>query len=325
MPIHTLDDLTTKKNLQLRKISVPLHAGRYSRYLLMEERLTKLAVLGLGSMGSALARCLLEAGYDVHVWNRTPGKSEALANAGAKVCTSADEAVGASNFAIVCIKSHKETVALVEELSTSLGGKTICDMSTGETSDADALVSILGERGADYMLGMINAYPSGVGKEDTTILTVGNAGTWERYGDIIRVLGGKSANVGERPSALAALFAGLFTVRQGFMFGMIFGALVCQKAGISLQVFSDQLPATLKLVNDYHNLFARTVPAEDYDNAEASMKVYAMAQEDALKTFESLDAPAEFMQLMYKRTKAAWDEGFGDKQLTALVQHMADQ
>ncbi len=285
--------------------------------------MTKLAVLGLGSMGSALARCLLGAGYDVSVWNRTPGKAEALANAGAEVCTSADDAIGASDFAIICIKSHKETVDLVEGVSTSLEGKTICDMSTGDTSDADRLVSILGKRRADYMLGMINAYPSGVGKEDATILTVGSVGAWERYGHIIRVLGGKSANVGERPSALAALFAGLFTVRQGFMFGMIYGALVCQKAGIPMQVYSDQLPATLKLVNDYHDLFARTVPAEDYDHAEASMKVYALAQEDALKTFESLDAPAEFMRLMYKQTKGAWDDGFGDRQLTALVQHMA--
>lgn len=291
----------------------------------MEKRMAKLAVLGLGFMGSALAHCLIETGHEVSVWNRTPGKAKALAKAGAQVCTSADDAIGASDFAIICIKSHKETVELVGGLSTSLEGKTICDMSTGDTADADALVSMLGERGAAYMLGMINAYPSGIGKADTTILTVGSVGTWDRYSDIIRILGGKSANVGERPSALAALFAGLFTVRQGFMFGMIFGALVCQKAGIPLQVYSDQLPATLKLVNDYHNLFARTVPTEDYGNAEASMKVYALAQEDALKTFKSLQAPAEFMQLMYGRTKCAWDDGLGDRQLTALVKHMADQ
>ncbi len=286
--------------------------------------MTKLAVLGLGSMGSALASCLLNAGYDVSVWNRTAGKAEAMSDAGAQVCASPDEAVVSSEFVIICIKSHKETVELVEGLSAPLEGKTICDMSTGDTSDADTLVSILGTRGAGYMLGMINAYPSGVGGKDTTILTVGGAGSWERYGDIIRVLGGKSANVGERPSALAALFAGLFTVRQGFMFGMIYGALVCRKAGIPMQVYSDQLPATLKLVNDYHDLFARTVPTEDYDGAEASLKVYALAQEDALKTFQSLEAPAEFIELIYARTKAAWDDGCGDRQLTALVQHLAN-
>jgi 3-hydroxyisobutyrate dehydrogenase-like beta-hydroxyacid dehydrogenase len=109
--------------------------------------MTKLAVLGLGSMGSALAHCLLKAGYDVSVWNRSPGKAEALAGAGARICGTADDAMSASEFAIVCIKSHKETVDLVSGLSDSLEGKTICDMSTGDTSDADALVSVLGKRG----------------------------------------------------------------------------------------------------------------------------------------------------------------------------------
>ena len=90
-----------------------------------------------------------------------------------------------------------------------------------------------------------------------------------------------------------------------------------------MKVFSDQIPASLKLVNDYYDLFARTVPAEDYDNAEASLKVYALAQDDALKTYRSLDAPDEFIQLMHKRTRTAWDDGLGDKQLTALVRHMS--
>lgn len=284
----------------------------------------KLAVLGLGNMGSALAHCLLKAGYDVSVWNRTGGKSETFAGAGATICASPDDAVATCDFVIICIKSHKETVELVNGLSVSLKGKTICDMSTGDTSDADKLVTILDRQGAGYMLGMINAYPSGIGGDETTILTVGSSGTWDRYGGIIRELGGKSTHVGEKPAALAALFAGLFTVRQGFMFGMIYGALVCHKAGIPMQVYADQLPATIKLVKDYHDLFARTVPVEDYDSAEASLKVYAMAQEDALKTYLSLNAPADFIRLMHDRTKAAWDDGYGDTQLTSLVQHMTD-
>ena len=283
----------------------------------------KLAVLGLGNMGSALAHCLLKAGHDICVWNRTSEKAGVFAKANATICSSPVDAIAGSEFVIICIKSHKETVELVNGLSVSLKGKTICDMSTGDTSDADRLVTILEGQGASYMLGMINAYPSGIGADETTILTVGSAGTWDHYGSIIRELGGKSAHVGEKPAALAALFAGLFTVRQGFMFGMIYGALVCQRAGIPMQVYSDQLPATIKLVNDYHDLFARTVPTDDYDNAEASLKVYALAQEDALKTYLSLDAPADFIQLMHDRTKAAWGDGHGEKQLTSLVQHMA--
>lgn len=283
----------------------------------------QLAVLGLGNMGSALAHCLLKAGHDVSVWNRTSEKAEVFVELGATICSSPDDAIAGSDLVIICIKSHKETVELVNGLNVSVMGKTICDMSTGDTSDADRLVAILERQGTGYMLGMINAYPSGIGGDETTILTVGSAGSWDSYGCIIRELGGKSAHVGEKPAALAALFAGLFTVRQGFMFGMIYGALVCQKAGIPMQVYADQLPATIKLVNDYHDLFARTVPTEDYDNAEASLKVYALAQEDALKTYLSLKAPAELIRIMHDRTKAAWDDGYGDRQLTSIVQHLA--
>lgn len=281
--------------------------------------MTKISVLGLGSMGSALAHCLVKRGHDVSVWNRSPEKADALGHAGAMVCASADEAVAASEFVITCIKSHRDTDALVGSLESPLTGKTFCDMSTGGTEDAERLVSQLTERGADCMLGMINAYPSGVGGADTVILAVGRPTAWKRYGEIIRQLGGKSSFVGETPSALAALFAGLFTVRQGFMFGMIYGALVCRKAGIPMQVFSDQIPASLKLVNDYYDLFAKTVPKGNFDDPEASLKVYALAQEDALKTFKSLDAPVEFIRIMYEKTKAAWDAGLGEKQLTVLA------
>jgi hypothetical protein len=40
--------------------------------------------LGLGTMGTAMARNLLKAGYDVTVWNRTTSKCDALVSEGAK-------------------------------------------------------------------------------------------------------------------------------------------------------------------------------------------------------------------------------------------------
>jgi len=95
-------------------------------------------------------------------------------------------------------------------------------------------------------------------------------------------LGGKSTYVGDQPAALAVLFAALFTTRQSFMFGMIYGALACQKAGIPLDAFVDQIPVSIKVMQDYYELFAATVPAGDYSNPEASMTTYAAAIDDTL-------------------------------------------
>jgi 3-hydroxyisobutyrate dehydrogenase len=57
---------------------------------------TKVAFLGLGIMGSGMARRLLEAGHDLSVWNRSREKAEPLGEAGARIAaTPADAAKGA--------------------------------------------------------------------------------------------------------------------------------------------------------------------------------------------------------------------------------------
>ena len=54
------------------------------------------AVLGLGSMGSALADALLSAGCQLLVWNRTASKAEPLIQNCARVANSAVSAIQAA-------------------------------------------------------------------------------------------------------------------------------------------------------------------------------------------------------------------------------------
>ncbi len=53
----------------------------------------KIAFLGLGKMGTAIARLLLKGGEDLTVWNRTTSHAEALEGDGAKVALRPAEAV----------------------------------------------------------------------------------------------------------------------------------------------------------------------------------------------------------------------------------------
>src|SRR3954453_806889 len=54
----------------------------------------RVAFLGLGRMGSAMARHVLDAGHELTVWNRTPGKAGDLVSAGAVEAESVEWAVG---------------------------------------------------------------------------------------------------------------------------------------------------------------------------------------------------------------------------------------
>src|ERR1700722_16325224 len=51
-----------------------------------------LGVVGLGPMGSAMARVLMKAGHRVTVWNRTPEKAEPLVREGARQAKTPAEA-----------------------------------------------------------------------------------------------------------------------------------------------------------------------------------------------------------------------------------------
>src|ERR1700734_1589725 len=61
---------------------------------------TKIALLGVGLMGSGMAARVLDAGYPLSVWNRTPDKTKALADRGAKVAKSPREAAAAADVVI---------------------------------------------------------------------------------------------------------------------------------------------------------------------------------------------------------------------------------
>jgi 3-hydroxyisobutyrate dehydrogenase len=63
----------------------------------------KLGYLGLGLMGLPMTGRLLRAGYDVAVWNRSPGKAAALVDAGAKAATSPRQVADHAGIIFMCL------------------------------------------------------------------------------------------------------------------------------------------------------------------------------------------------------------------------------
>jgi len=281
--------------------------------------MTDISVVGLGAMGAALARTQLKAGRSVTVWNRTPEKAIPLVDDGAIAAATAAEAIAASPVTITCVKSHPQTMEILRHAANALPGKMVIELSTGGSAEAEELASLLEDADAQWMIGIINAYPHMIGDEKTVLSVVGTDAQWETYRSIIKTLGGASVLVGDKAGMLAALFAGLFTVRQGFMWGMIYGALACRKAGIPVQTFADLVPISMGMMEPYYKYFATTAPNASYDNPPATMRTYAAALEDVLASFEALGARDELPRLFVDMVHKGMAAGLDDKALTAVI------
>ena len=147
---------------------------------------------------------------------------------------------------------------------------------------------------------------------------------WESCEDAIKTLGRASAHVGTTAAAVPGLFAAMFTARQGLMFGLIYGGTVCRKAGLSLQAFADQIPVTVGMAGNYADLFMRTVPDGKYDDPGATVQVYLNALEDVMATFSATGTTDGLPRMMRDLTKRAVAKGLGEKELTVLVEMLAE-
>lgn len=93
----------------------------------------KVSVLGLGTMGAALAGRLLDTGHAVTVWNRSPGKAAGLVARGAREATSLDDAVRNAEVVIMLVTNDAavRSLALDANVVGMLGDDAVLvDMST---------------------------------------------------------------------------------------------------------------------------------------------------------------------------------------------------
>ncbi|WP_424533293.1 NAD(P)-dependent oxidoreductase [Sphaerisporangium viridialbum] len=93
----------------------------------------RIAVLGMGHMGRAVAGRLLAQGYDVAVWNRTPGRAAEVTGAGAAEASSPAEAARGAEAVLMSLADDRAVLDVMEGLTgldADPDGPIVVDMST---------------------------------------------------------------------------------------------------------------------------------------------------------------------------------------------------
>lgn len=84
--------------------------------------MAELGYVGLGAMGSAITRRLLDAGHGVTVWNRTREKAEPLLEAGARWADTPREVAERSEIVFTMVTNTEAVQAVTEGPDGILAG-----------------------------------------------------------------------------------------------------------------------------------------------------------------------------------------------------------
>ncbi|SFP82432.1 NAD(P)-dependent oxidoreductase [Amycolatopsis rubida] len=173
-------------------------------------RSRRIAVIGLGAMGSGMACALVDAGFSVTVFNRTGAKAERIGGAGVAVARSAAEA-GAD--AGVVLLSLADEAAVAEVLFDSvLGhlepGTTVIDTTTVSPAFARQAAERCAAAGARRVEACVVGNPHMAAVGELRIFTAGDRDDVEGVCDVLGALSKEQRFVGEpgRASVLKLAF-----------------------------------------------------------------------------------------------------------------------
>ena len=161
----------------------------------------KLGFIGLGIMGSGMARNLLRAGYDLAVWNRTAAKMEPLVDEGAQAAGSPAELAARCEVIVVCVSDTPdvEEVLLGPEgaIHGLREGALVIDCSTISPIQTQAIAGKLAEKGAHMLDAPVSGGSEGAARGTLSIMVGGEAEQFERALPVLEAMGQAITHVGD--------------------------------------------------------------------------------------------------------------------------------
>lgn len=286
----------------------------------------KVTVIGLGSLGSVLARTLLDKEYEVTVWNRSAEKAASLVKDGAILAPTAAAAISASPVIITCVSDYKVTRNTLgaDEVAKALAGHTVVEFSTGTPQDARDAEVWMHEQGVDYIDGALLATPRQIGKPDTPILVSGNTAVYQKIEPLLKVLGGNLMYMGEPVGLASAWDLAILSNLFGLMTGFIQGARIFESEGISVKGLGSMIANIAPVLGGMVVHEAEVIETGNFGQPESSLKICAFSIELMIKQAREGGINAEIPMFILSQMKKGLDAGLGEEALGSLIKVMRD-
>lgn len=197
--------------------------------------MSKVGFIGLGVMGAPMAGHLIRAGYEVHVWNRTPQRADPLRTLGAIVEESIERVAANCETIMICVSRTEDVREVTDKLAACASkGSLIVDHSTIEPSAAREIANWLESRAIAFVDAPITGGEKGAIAGTLTIFCGGEEEDFKRAHPVMQTYAKTARLVGPPGSGQQMKMANQISVALCVL-AMSECLVYAEKAGLDLQ------------------------------------------------------------------------------------------
>jgi 3-hydroxyisobutyrate dehydrogenase-like beta-hydroxyacid dehydrogenase len=277
--------------------------------------------LGLGTMGSGMARNLLKAGFPVSGYNRTRARAAALAELGMRAAESPAEAVAEARYVIIAVSDDAALRALAEGdqgfFARLASGTVVVNCGTNSLELTRWMdLEVRGKR-AEYLDAPVTGSKLGADNGTLTFIVSGPSVAVERTRPLFAAMGKHVVHVGEAAGLAQAAKYCLNLSQAITLEGMLEAWGLAQRLGVSIDKMSElfQKSAGSSGVGTFK---ANYLVKEDYDphfRLDLMQKDLHLAIDEASRRRLPLPAAASVVGV-YDQAAA---EGLGSRDFLATA------
>jgi 3-hydroxyisobutyrate dehydrogenase-like beta-hydroxyacid dehydrogenase len=281
---------------------------------------TPVTVIGLGSMGRALAEAYLRAGHRTTVWNRTPEKAVPVVARGAVHAPTVQEAVAASPLVITCLTGFDDTRHALGPAAGALAGRGLVTLNSGTPAEARTTAEWATGHGARFLAGAIKNVPSAVGAPDTLLYYGGDRTVFAEHEATLRVLGGHTVHLGDEPDLAALYEMAVGATLLPALVGFFQGAAAVQARGLAASTLVPFAVKWLDMIGSILPTFAREIDTGDYTDAQSSVGLFlaGAAWEEEFGREAGVDV--SWSAPLYDLVRRAAEAGHADHSISAITE-----
>jgi 3-hydroxyisobutyrate dehydrogenase-like beta-hydroxyacid dehydrogenase len=280
-----------------------------------------LAFIGLGRMGTGMARNLLRAGHNLTVYNRSREKSQALASEGARVASSpADACRDADAVMTMVADDHAlEQVIFGKEGAAEVMQEHCVHISHGTISTALArrLSTEHTERKQGFVSAPVFGRPEAAEAKKLLVLAAGPSDLVERCRPLFDAIGRQTFVVGAEPwQANIAKLCGNFMIASMIeAFGEASATL--RKAEVQPQMFLEIMTALFgsPVITNY----GRAIVEEKFEPAGFALRLGLKDVRLMLAASEECTAPMPLASMVRDQFIAALAQGQGEMDWSSVA------